>query len=713
MPKSHLLDQPIKEMQTRVPGQKIAQLGRLGITTPRDLLYHFPRAYDDRTTLTPIALAQNEQRQTFQGIVSTVTSLQQGRRQISRLYESYPDITNDGPHIPITWFRQSWLARRLESGTPVRLTGKVQYSGRRLTIMHPEIEYLETLDDPYIAAILPIYPLTAGMSQDYLRRLTRKALDFFEPALPRAYVREHDSSASLHRLLSEIHYPNNIKWVPRARHLVTADEVLEMQLALIERRQRRQAKASHSHITIDHKARDAFLAMLPFTPSKAQLRCMTEIRHDITTDGPSMNRLLQGETGSGKTLVALAAIIDTASAGMQSAVLAPTELLAEQHFNTISDLLGARPAPSSNDSVKCANIPGVPNRLFTFALLTGSTKTTERRTILGQLKLGIINLVIGTQALIQKSVSIPKLALAIADEQHRFGTNQRTELRGSSNYLMLTATPIPRTLQLTLYRDLDVSIIDEMPVGRNPVTTHLVTPFERPRAYQEIDEAVAQGHQAFIVCPLIEPLSEIPEASVEEQQAIISKRFPSLKVETIHGRLTAKEQDRVMADFRDGNTHILISTSIIEVGIDVPNATVMLIESAERFGMAQLHQFRGRIGRGTAAGTCYLTTTPSVAPQEHTLDRLRTVTKSNDGMELAIADLQHRGHGQIGGVQQSGRHTMLKTASHYDLDILEQQREIAEAIVKQDPTLNFPQHQVLLEARDRFLARFDQTETDH
>ena len=713
MPRSHLLDRPIKEMQTRVPGQKIAQLDRLGITTPRDLLYHFPRGYDDRSSITPIALAQLDERQTFQGIISHVTSLQQGRRQVARLYASYPDITNEGPHIPVTWFKQAWLARRLDAGTPVRLTGKVQYSGKRLSIMHPEIEYLQSLEDPHVAAILPIYPLTAGMSQDYLRRLTRKALDFFASALPRAYQRPDDSDASLHRLLTEIHYPTNIKWVPRARHLVTADEVLEMQLALIERRQRRQAKASHSHITIDPAARDALITMLPFTPSSAQLRCMSEIREDMTTDGPIMNRLLQGETGSGKTLVALAAIIDTASAAMQSAILAPTELLAEQHFQTISQLLSARTAPSSTDSVRCANIPGVPNKLFTFALLTGSTKPTERRTILGQLDLGIINLVIGTQAIIQKSVAIPKLALAIADEQHRFGTNQRTELRGSSNYLMLTATPIPRTLQLTLYRDLDVSIIDEMPLGRNPVSTLLVTPFERPQAYQAISDTVAKGHQAFVVCPLIEPLEEIPEASVEEQQAIITKQFPTLTVESIHGRMTAKEQDRIMANFRDGNTQILISTSIIEVGIDVPNATVMLIESAERFGMAQLHQFRGRVGRGTAAGICYLTTTPSVEPPEHTLNRLKQVAASNDGMELAIADLQHRGHGQIGGLQQSGRHSMLKTASHYDLDILEKQRDIAEHIIQQDPGLRLPEHLVLLEARNRFLARFDQTETDH
>ena len=714
MPKSHLLDRPIREMQTRVTPQKITQLSRLGITTPRDLLYHFPRRYDDRSVLTPIEHPVRDERQTFQGIISQVTSIQQGQRQVARLYASYEEITRDGPNLPVIWFKQNWLTRKIEAGQPVRLTGKVQFSsGKRLTLIHPEIEYLDAADDPHVAAILPVYPLTAGMAQEYLRNLTRKALDFFAHALPRVYDRPNDSQVSLHRLLSEIHYPTKVHWAERARYLVTADEVLEMQLALIERRQRRQAKAAHTHITIDPQARDAFLKLLPFTPSQAQHRCMAEIRDDMTTDGPAMNRLLQGETGSGKTLVALAAVIDTASAAFQSAMLAPTELLAEQHFNSVSQLLNARPAPSSDGSIHCANIPGVPNGLFTFALLTGSTKAKERRTIVGQLELGIINLIIGTQAIIQKSVTIPKLALAIADEQHRFGTNQRTELRGSSNYLMLTATPIPRTLQLSLYRDLDVSTIDEMPPGRSPVATTLLTPVERPNAYQAIQEAVAAGHQAFVVCPLIEPLDELPEASVQEQFQKISKQFPQLNVAHIHGRMTAKEQDRVMADFRDGATHILVATSIIEVGIDVPNATIMLVESAERFGMAQLHQFRGRVGRGAAPGICYLTTTPGADPQEHTLSRLKHVAASTDGMALAIADLKQRGHGQIGGVQQSGRHNMLRTASHYDLDILEEQRNLAEEIVNGDPSLAYPQHENLLEARDRFLLRFDQAETDH
>lgn len=716
MPKSHLLDRPIREMQTRVPPQKTTQLARLGIITPRDLLYHFPRDYDDRSFLTPITNATVGQRQTFKGIISNVTSIQGGRRQVARLYPSHEDITAANErYISVSWFNQRWLTRKLEAGAPVRLTGKVGHaSARKRQIMHPDIEYLDSIDQPNNPAILPIYPLTAGMSQDYLRNMVRKALDFFEPALPRIYHRPDDPHhASLHRLLAEIHFPNKLNWVPRARHLVTSDEVLEMQLALIERRQRRDSQAAHTSITVDATAREAFIKKLPFRPSPDQLRCMDEIRLDMTVDGPAMNRLLQGETGSGKTLVALAAIIDTASAGHQSAILAPTELLAEQHFNTITQLLDARLAPSSTQSVHCANLPGLPNELFTFALLTGSTKASERRTIVGQLELGIINLVIGTQAIIRKSVTIPKLALAIADEQHRFGTNQRTQLRAASNYLMLTATPIPRTLQITLYRDLDVSIIEAMPVGRKPVATTLITPFERPQAYEAIEQEVRQGRQAFVVCPLIESLDEIPEGSIEEQQAILKKRFPNLNVQPIHGQMTAKEQDRIMGEFRDGSIDILVATSIIEVGIDVPNATIMLIESAERFGMAQLHQFRGRVGRGQHAGSCWLTTTPGINPQEHTLQRLKQVAASNNGMELAIADLKHRGHGQIGGVQQSGRNSMLKTSSHYDLDILEKERTLAEAIIASDPHLARPEHETILDARNRFLERFSQTDTDH
>ena len=710
--KAELLDLPVNLSRTRTPPSKVTQLARLGIETPRDLLYHFPRSYEDHRFMTPIADAQVGEKQTFQGILTPVVSFQNHRMQSATLYSSYHDYNAQKGGIPVTWFNQRYLAHKIAPATPVRLSGKVNFtSGRRIGIMHPEIEYLTNIDDPVTQGILPVYPATAGMSQEYLRNITTEFLETFEEVLPRAILRDNEVPASLHTLLHAIHFPTHVEWVDRARYLVTRDEVLELQLALIERRRLRDAQAHQVFIKVKTKPRKHMLDKLPFKPSNAQLRCMDEIRADLTNPGPTMNRLLHGETGSGKTVVALAAILDVASAELQSTLLAPTELLAEQHFRTLSSLLDTSPA--DNPSIQTAIIPGLRDQRFTMALLTGSTTARQRRTILGQAQLGIIDLLVGTHAIIQDDVDLPKLGLAIADEQHRFGTAQRAVLRAGANYLMLTATPIPRTLQLTLYRDLDVSTIDEMPTNRQPVDTTLLTPFERGYAHHHIRQEIDIGRQAFVVCPLIEPSTEIPDASVEEQAALITRAMPDARVQIIHGRLKQAQQDKIMASFRDHQTDILIATSVIEVGIDIPNATVMLIEAAERFGMAQLHQFRGRIGRGEHPGSCYLTTSPAADPQPHTMERLQTVAASSDGMELAIADLRHRGSGQIGGSRQSGRSSLLRTGNDYDIHLLEEQRDLAQAIADQDPNLALPQHQILNAARTRFLGRFDYQTTDH
>ena len=417
--------------------------------------------------------------------------------------------------------------------------------------------------------------------------------------------------------------------------------------------------------------------------------------------------------GSGKTLVALAAAVDVASAGGQTAFLAPTEVLSEQHFETVAGLLHARQGSLSGEGVLEAMLPGL-DRPFTMALLTGSTRAASRRAILDRAAQGRVALLIGTHAIIQTGVDIPNLELAIADEQHRFGVEQRAALRHNAHYLMLTATPIPRTMQLTLYRDLDISVIDEMPGHRPPVATPVLDEGQRGRARRAISDQVSQGRQAFVVYPIIDPNPDIVAHAAEARfQMLRDVFFPDLRVGMIHGRMKVKDRDRTLRTFRDGGIDVLVATSVIEVGIDVPNATVIVIDSAERFGLAQLHQFRGRVGRGEHPGVCYVMTTPGANLSGATLSRLAALAESNDGMMLAEADLHSRGHGDIAGTRQSGHDRMLSTGSAYTLEMLEQERVLAEEIHARDPDLVLPEHAGLRAARDRMLARMDEALTDH
>ena len=708
------LEDPIEEYLPRTPKQKLAQLRRLGILTPMDLLLHLPRDYEDRSGISDIADARAGRRQTFTGEISSVLD-QDRNRQTATLYGTRRGERIPGRHLSLTWFGQRHLCSAITDGDPVQVTGAVEVFRGRYGLTQPEFDVLSNSagrHDPVNSGrIVPIYPLTAGMTQDYLRRRTLEALRRFRHDLHRS--RPDAPPGDLHRILSGLHWPESDQESHACRLELASDEVFEMQLALLARRRHRELSTTRTGLSVDPAARDGLVDRLPFTPTGAQVRCMDEIRGDLQCDGPAMNRLLQGEVGSGKTLVALAAAVDVASAGGQTAFLAPTEVLAEQHLQTVADLLQAEQGLFSGEGVFEAVLPGL-DRPFAMALLTGSARAATRRSILSRAAEGRLDLLIGTHAIIQNGVDIPNLELAIADEQHRFGVEQRAALRHDARYLMLTATPIPRTMQLTLYRDLDISAIDEMPDQRPPVATYVLDVGERDRARRAISEQAARGRQAFMVYPFIDSNPEIMVHAAKERFPVLRDRtFSDLRVGMIHGRMKTKEREAALRAFRDGAVDVLVATAIIEVGIDVPNATVMVIDSAERFGLAQLHQFRGRVGRGEHPGVCYVMTTPGVQLSSETLRRLDALEDTADGMALAETDLHNRGHGDIVGVRQSGHDRLLRTGAYYTLEMLERQRQLAEELHSRDPDLTRPDHSRLRTARKRMLARMDEIETDH
>ena len=706
-------DASITEIRPMTSRSKLAQLETMGITTARDLLWHLPRHYEDRSEITPLADAVEGMRQTFQGTVSNVSNRQTGRTSIQRatLFQR-PDRT--GERIQLMWFGQQHLARRIEAGNEVLVSGTVDWSDGPM-LKQPDVDVIHDSDGKHRpihnGMIAPTYKLTAGMAQAFMRRTIPEVLEQCRDQLARG--RPRASGPTLYELLLGIHRPRDIAEADTCLDTLARDELLAMQIALLQNRRLREAATEQKGLQIETGVGNGFLQRLPFEPTSAQLRCIEEVRQDLTTDGPTMNRLVQGEVGSGKTVVAVTAAIDIATAGGQTALLAPTELLAEQHFASVSDLM-ATESPSMRGGFATHVIIDGLARPFCIALLTGSTRAKDRRQIQALLKSGSIDLLVGTHAIIQAGVEVPGLQLAIADEQHRFGVAQRTALRQRAHYMMLTATAIPRTMQLALYRDLDVSTINEMPKNRIPIRTEVLAERQRDIAVEKIREEVAAGRQAFIVFPLIEESEGMDAKSVtEEFEYLRNHTFHDLTVGLIHGRMKPRDRERELRAFKEGTIQVMTTTAVIEVGIDIPNATVMLIESAERFGIAQLHQFRGRVGRGEHASTCYIMITPGHQPSPDTRRRLIAVRDTNDGMKLAQVDLAIRGHGDIAGARQSGTDDLLKAAAGYTMEMLQTEREIAEQIHASDPDLRQQENRALASAVRAMQRRMQAKETDH
>ena len=676
-------------------GPKMAQtLERLGATTIWELLYIFPRRYDDYTLLKPINRLQFGEQVTVIGTVWEVRARQ------ARNHKLVQAVISDGTgRIQATWFNQPWLTGKLKTGMQIVLSGKVdQYLGRPI-FENPEWEPLE-MEPLRTRRIVPVYPLTSGLSSHKMRDIMKQAINQWAPRVPDPLpvsIRQRRRFSTLPHTLQQAHFPDSQEKLHYARQRLVFDELLLLQLGMMGVRRDWQS-APAVPVPRNDQVIDQFTATLPFELTGAQQRVIDEIMTDMSREVP-MNRLLQGDVGAGKTVVAAAAMVAAVFGGLQAALMAPTEILAEQHFQGLSKLLE--------------------NLGIRVALLTGRTSARERETLYQELADGTIQVIIGTQALIQDKVQFKNLGLAVIDEQHRFGVEQRKALRDkgvlSSNgqgpaepnphLLVMSATPIPRSLALSLYGDLDLSILDEMPPGRQEIKTRWLRPSERERAYAFVRSQIESGRQAFVICPLVEDSDKIDaKSAVAEYERLQKEIFPDLKLDLLHGRMKANEKESVMRNFYQAETDILVSTSVIEVGIDVPNSTVMVIEGANRFGLAQLHQFRGRVGRGEHQSYCLLLAESITDGAE---ERLAALEKTNDGFILAEKDLEIRGPGQFFGQRQSGI-PELQLASLLDMKMLEMAREEAQTLFEIDPMLERPEHALLREQ----VAHFWEEATD-
>ena len=682
------LDSPVTVL-SGVGQVRAKKLQRLGVTTIRDLLYLFPRRYNDFSALKTISQLEYGEEVT---IIGTIWETKSRRtRSGGTIVQSI--IADGTATIQATWFNQLYLLKPLKAGRQVVISGKVDTYLGRLVMNSPEWEFLEK-EQIHTGRLVSVYPLTEGIRAKWLRRLVKRTVDYWTKRMPDYLPRQLRESLGLPHLettLAQIHFPDDWEALERAQRRLSFDEFLLIQLGVLWQRQVWRSRPGRA-LDVDPALLEAFAASLPFTLTAAQRRTMEEIVSDLRQSQP-MSRLLQGDVGSGKTVVAAAAMLVTAVSGAQAVLMAPTEILAEQHFKSLTALyqqleaFGAAAEFSLRPRVR---------------LLTGRVIGAQRRQVYADIASGAAGVIVGTHALIQKGVEFRDLALAIVDEQHRFGVEQRAALRQKGHnphMLVMTATPIPRTLSLTIYGDLDVSILDEMPPGRQPIETRWFLPRERERAYTFIRSQVEKGHQAFIICPLVEESERVEaKAAVEEHERLQQTIFPRLKVGLLHGRMKGQEKEAVMVQFQHRELDVLVSTSVVEVGIDVPNATVMMVEGANRFGLAQLHQFRGRVGRRQAQSYCILL---SDTPSEESVERLRAIERTQDGFKLAEVDLEMRGPGEFFGTRQSGM-PPLRMAKLSERGILEDARRVAKAIFERDPGLEAPDHRLLA----RKLAEF-------
>jgi ATP-dependent DNA helicase RecG len=670
-----------------------------GYRTERDLLEHYPRRYLTRGELTDLAHAKKGAVVTLTGTVKHLVK-KQPRRNLRILEIRVADEAGSGVWS-CTWFNQPWHASRLPVGTLAAFSGKLEWRAGRLTMANPGYEVLRESDDAegFANEVIAVYPATKDVSSGRLRRVIAALLDRhgrLPDFLPEHLRRAHGLIAR-GEAMQTIHRPEDLAAVERARRRLVYDELFVLQVGLALRR-RALAEGERGHaLRPDGPLTEQLLASLPFTPTKAQSRAMAEIGEDLARPRP-MHRLLQGEVGSGKTLVSLHMLLAAVQSGFQGAIMAPTEVLADQHFINLRALLdGLDQAGRTSES------PTSDGRLFDFAgprieVLTAATTGAARERLLAAVAAGEVDILVGTHALLSEGVDFQKLGAVVVDEQHRFGVHQRVRLRekgDSPHVLIMTATPIPRTLALTLYGDLDVSTLDELPPGRHPIATHLVAddPALRERAYERVREEAAAGHQAYVVCALKDESDKLEVRSAKaEAERLRAEVFPDLRVGLVYGDMAAREKEATMDAFRAGKLDVLVSTTVIEVGVDVPNATVMLVEDADRFGLSQLHQLRGRVGRGTAPGLCILFADPA---GEEGRARMEAVTRISDGFELANEDLRIRGEGTVFDARQSGLSDLKLARLIDDFEWVTKARADAFRLVEADPELADPEHRAL------------------
>lgn len=687
-------------------------LRKSGITSVADLLLHVPRRYLDRSRVEPIATAPVGEEVTIIGRVKKVSS----RRPRAKMLIVEVKVTDGISVLPVVFFNQPFRVKQLPEGTEVALSGKIERFRGQPQMTNPAVDVLESeLESLATGRVVPIHSSVGVVSPGILRRAIHNALRRARPItdpVP-AEVVERLGLIDRDTAIAHIHFPPEPEDGQIARRRLVFDELFRLEVALALQKRRQMAEARGIAHRFDGELVGRFIDGLPYTLTDAQKRVLDEIRTDLGADHP-MHRLLQGEVGSGKTVVAVATLLVAIQGGSQGAVMAPTEVLAEQHFLTIRRLLElaglSPPEEGAGGRLGMGNLFATGGPVVRIALLTSSQARANydpgvaRSNVIEAIREGEVDLVIGTHSLIQEGVDFARLAIAVIDEQHRFGVGQRVLLKEKAteadpDLLIMTATPIPRTLSMTLYGDLDVSIIDEMPPGRTPVKTIALGPASEKRAWDLIRKEVALGHQAFVVCPLVDDSPKLELASATAEHKRLQTVFSDLTVGLIHGQLHPRDKEAVMADFRAGEIDVLVSTTVIEVGIDVPNATVMVIEDADRFGLSQLHQLRGRVGRGDHPGTCVLIADPATEEGEA---RIAAMVETTDGFRLAEEDLRLRGQGTVFGARQSGMADLRLADILRDFEELVAARREAFALVDRDPDLN--QHPDLRDEVRTFLG---------
>ncbi|MEX2307149.1 MAG: ATP-dependent DNA helicase RecG [Pirellulales bacterium] len=663
--------------------QRAELLARLDVRTAGDLIFLFPRDYQDLSDRRDIGDLEEDRVQTVRGEVVEIDARSSGfgKSVVGVLIRQGHD------HLRALWFNQPFMREKFHEGQHVLVSAKPRFRGGRWEMPHPRVTWLDGAEDQPEMRLLPLYPLTEGLTQYQMRRIVANALATFghvlEEVFPEPLLQQYDLMP-LAEALPAIHSPQDMEQLDRARRRFVFQELFILQLAVTARRWQHQVgfRAPPLVAVADIDAR--IQRLFAFEWTAGQRAAIQEVAADMARDTP-MNRLLQGDVGSGKTVVAVYAMLLCVARGYQAALMAPTEILARQHAETLADLLGAS--------------------RVRYLLLVGGLSAKQREAALADIAAGDVDLVIGTHAIVQEDVRFAKLGLVVIDEQHKFGVRQRAALRQgqqSPHYFVMTATPIPRTISMTLFGDLDVTTLRDMPPGRQEVRTYVVEPAEQARWWQFVRDKLRAGRQAYVVAPLVDESQNVAAASVAEAfERLTNGELAAFRVGIIHGRMTSTEKEHAMAHFRSGQTDVLVSTSVIEVGLDVPNACVMVIDSPERFGLAQLHQLRGRVGRGTFAGFCAVLM--SEAMSEQSRERISAFATTSDGFELAEMDFQLRGPGDLFGTQQHGLPPLRIADLRRDQALLDEARQHAQQLFAADPGLSQPEH---VRLRRQMLSRY-------
>lgn len=679
-----MLNSPIEYLKGVGPQRGELLRSELGIATFSDLLLHFPFRYIDRSrfhTVREIAATHEELQQVqLRGRISAPRAV--GEKQSRRLTATFTDATGS---LELIWFKGvKWIQQAIKPGEEYVVFGRPGSFKGKVNLPHPELELASVWDSGIESALQPVYSTTEklaarGLTSRAIWKLQKALLPQIGGLLPETLGSEQVrwlGGITREEAFRQVHAPSDEHRMELARRRLKFEELFFIQLGLLRQKQITQQRSrGHVFAQVGEHLNSFHAKHLPFELTGAQKRVVKEIRRDMGS-GRQMNRLLQGDVGSGKTLVGLLSMLIALDNGFQSALMAPTEILAQQHHATLTRLLGGMPV--------------------TVRLLTGSTKQAERKSILAALAMGQVHIIVGTHALLEDRVVFDKLGLVVIDEQHRFGVAQRARLWAKSevppHVLVMTATPIPRTLAMTLYGDLDTSVIDELPPGRKPIRTVHRFDTARNAVFGFLEEEIAKGRQVYVVYPLIEESEKSDLKHVMDGFESLSRRFPLPRyaVGMVHGRMDNTTKDFEMTRFKKGETSILVSTTVIEVGVDVPNASVMLIENAERFGLSQLHQLRGRVGRGAEQSFCILMTGDRLGNDAR--ERIATMVRTNDGFEIAETDLRLRGPGDLLGTQQSGLPQLRIADLIADAELLQQARSAAQRVLDADPGLSAPAH---------------------